>query len=141
MWFFIFSGSLARCADDNGPVAVARRLFVAMQAHDGAAASALFLAGATLGSVDAAGNASVIPFEKFVERIASSKSNLLEQIWEPQVLQHGPIAVVWASYNFHLDGKLNHCGVDSFQLIRTDSGWKISAISDTRETVGCSERN
>jgi hypothetical protein len=140
LWLVVFSGSLARCGDDNGPVAAAQRLFDAMQAHDGAAASALFLPGATLGSVDAAGKASVIPFEKFVARIASSKSNWLEQIWDPQVMQHGAIAVVWASYNFHRDGKLSHCGVDSFQLIKTASGWKISAISDTRETAGCSER-
>lgn len=107
-----------------------------MKAHDAAAASALFLPGATLGSVNA-GQSSVVPFEKFVEHIGTGKGEWLERIWNPKVLEHGSLAVVWAEYDFHLNGKFSHCGIDSFTLLKTDKGWKIAAISDTRETTGC----
>jgi hypothetical protein len=135
------SASLARCADDGSPVAVAQKLFDAMKAHDAAAAGALFLPGATLGSVDATGKVSIIPFEKFVDRVGTGKGVWVERIWDQKVLEHGPIAVVWANYDFRLDGKLSHCGIDSFQMLKTESGWKISAVSDTRKTSGCGQTN
>lgn len=42
------------------------------------------------------------------------------------------LASVWAPYKFYLNGKLSHCGTDSFQLIKTADGWKIQYIIDTR---------
>ena len=127
------------CAGDAGPAETAQKLFDAMKAHDGAAATALFVPGATLASVGADGKPSLIPFEKFVQALATSQSTWLERIWETKVLQHGPVAVVWAEYDFHLNGKFSHCGIDSFQMLKTESGWKISAVSDTHETSGCSK--
>jgi hypothetical protein len=128
----------ARAANTgDNPTAVTQKLFDAMKAHDAAAATALFVPGATLSSVDASGKASVIPFEKFVEHLGTSKSTWLERMWNPQVLEHGSIAIVWAEYDFHLNGKFSHCGIDSFTLLKSDSGWKIAGISDTRETYGC----
>jgi hypothetical protein len=129
--------SLAQAADDDSPTATAQKLFDAMKAHDGAAATALFVPGATLASVDAGGKASVIPFEKFVEHIAASKSRWLERIWNPKVLEHESIAVVWAEYDFHLNGKFSHCGIDSFSMLKTGTGWRIVGISDTRQTSDC----
>jgi len=129
--------SLVSAANDETPTAVAQKLFDAMKAHDTAAATALFMPGATLSSIDAAGKASAIPFEKFVEHIGSSKSSWLERIWDPKVLEQGPIAVVWAPYDFHVSGKFSHCGIDSFTMLKTAGSWKIAAISDTRETSGC----
>ncbi len=129
---------LAQSAEDQ-PVAVAQKLFDAMKAHDSQAAAALFLPGATLSSVDADGKTSVTPFEKFAERIGSSKKGWLERIWNPKVLQHGTIAVVWADYDFYLDGQFSHCGVDAFQMFKTKGGWKIAGISDSRVTQGCEQ--
>jgi len=45
----------------------------------------------------------------------------------------GPLAMVWAPYHFYYNGTLLHCGVDSFQLIRTGGVWKILYIVDTRK--------
>ena len=39
---------------------------------------------------------------------------------------HGLIATVWAPYDFWIDGKLSHCGIDAFDLIKTEDGWKIA---------------
>ena len=131
--------AVARCAEESGPAAVAQKLFDAMHTHDAAAAGALFLPGSTLSSVDAAGKTSVTPFEKFVERIGTSQKGWLERIWNTKVLEHGSIAVVWADYDFYLDGKFSHCGIDAFHMLKTETGWKIAAVSDSRLTSGCEQ--
>ena len=133
----VFIASCAVAVAGDAPTDVAEKLFSAMRAHDASAAAALFLPGAQLSSMDATGKVSTMPIEKFTERVGTGKGDWLERIWNPNVLVNGSIAVVWAEYDFHLDGKFSHCGVDSFQMFKTDDGWKISAISDTRVTVGC----
>ena len=44
----------------------------------------------------------------------------------------GPLAMVWAPYEFYYKGKFRHCGVNSFQLVRLEDGWKINYLIDTR---------
>ena len=122
-------------AADSSPVDVAQELFDAMKSHDANAAKALFIPGATLST---AGKPSAMPIETFVEHIGSGKGVWLERIWNPKVLENGSIAVVWAEYDFHLDGKFSHCGIDSFQMLKTPDGWKIASVSDSRQTAACS---
>lgn len=45
---------------------------------------------------------------------------------EPTVLIEGDVAVVWTRYVFEIDGEVSHTGVDAFDLVRTDEGWKIA---------------
>lgn len=131
--------SLAYVAsDEQSPTATVQRLFDAMAAHDANAGRALFTEDALLFSVRPDGTAVATPHEKWLERLGASKDAWLERIWNPKVLEHGTIAVVWAEYDFHLNGKFSHCGIDSFSLLKTATGWKIAAVSDTRETSGCS---
>lgn len=127
---------VARSQDLN-PSGVVQRLFEAMSAHDAAAARQLFTPDAMLSSVRPDGTAVEMPHEKWIERLGASKDAWLERIWDPTLLEHGSIAVVWAEYDFHLNGKFSHCGVDSFSLLKTATGWKIAAIADTHETSGC----
>lgn len=133
----LFLASFVSAADDVSPVATAQKLFDAMKAHDGSAANALFLPGATLSSIGANGKVSVSSTDDFSKRLSASKAEWLERIWKPKVLEQGAIAVVWAEYDFHLNGKFSHCGIDSFTLLKTDTGWKIASISYTHETSSC----
>ena len=133
----MFSASFVRAADNQGPAQAAQKLFDAMRAHDRAAVSALFIPGSTVASVDADSKVSVMPAEDFATRVGNGKGDWLERIWNPQVLEHGSIAVVWAEYDFHLNRKFSHCGIDSFSMLKTASGWKIAGVSDTREVSGC----
>ena len=45
---------------------------------------------------------------------------------EPTVFVDGDVAMVWAPYVFYRDGALSHTGVDVFNLLRTEDGWKIA---------------
>ena len=74
---------------------------------------------------------------QFLQNLSGERSEMLERMWEPTVLQQGRMAVVWTPYDFHIDGQFSHCGVDAFNLIRTDDGWKIAGIMYTVEPTGC----
>jgi hypothetical protein len=122
---------------DPGPEVVVQQLFDAMAARDAIAAKALFVLDAGLFSLGANGKANRMPLDDFLNVLGSGKVEWKERIWNATVLVHGPIAVVWAPYDFHLSGSFTHCGYDSISLLKTLAGWKITYISDTRETEGC----
>lgn len=122
---------------EPGPDAVVQKLFDAMAARDALAAKELFVPDAGLFSLGKNGKPNRMPLQDFLDAIGSGKAVWKERIWDANVLVHGPIAVVWAPYDFHNNGSFSHCGYDSFSLLKTAAGWKITYISDTRETEGC----
>jgi hypothetical protein len=64
--------------------------------------------------------------EEYFADLQSSKQRMQERIWNPDVRIHGSIATLWAPYDFWIDGKFSHCGIDAFDLIKTEDGWKIA---------------
>jgi hypothetical protein len=124
-------------SEEQSVRAAVQRLFDAMSAHDATTASNLFAPSATLISVRPNGAPACTPVENWLTHMSSSKDKWVERIWNPQVLQHGAIAVLWADYDFHLNGKFHHCGVDSFNLVKTPAGWKIAGVLYTSETQSC----
>jgi len=65
--------------------------------------------------------ASVPKTFKFEEKLLSYKIQI-----------DGPMAHVWTPYEFYVNGKLSHTGVNSFQLYKDAAGWKIIYCVDTR---------
>jgi len=63
----------------------------------------------------------------WLEAMPGRKQAWFERMWNPEVRIHGLIATVWAPYDFWKDGTFGHCGVDAFNLVKTDEGWKISS--------------
>jgi hypothetical protein len=125
-------------AATDTPVGAVQALFDAMKAHDAAAVRAVTLPETTLTVIHDDGKPPTFStIDKFEERVGSSKDAWLERMWNPKVLEHGPIAVVWADYDFHLNNKFHHCGIDAVNLVKTSEGWKVSGISYTAETTAC----
>lgn len=62
-----------------------------------------------------------------------------EPIRKPVVQLDGDLASVWAEYQVRMQGKVSHCGYDSFQLARLGGRWKILSVSDTFRQAGCGE--
>lgn len=60
-----------------------------------------------------------------------------ERYWSPTVLVRGHIAVVWTPYEFWLDGKRSHCGIDTFDLVKADGRWRVANAMWTVEPDGC----
>lgn len=72
--------------------------------------------------------------EEYLAQLQASKQTMRERIWNPEVRVHGSIATMWAPYDFWIDGKYSHCGVDAFDLIKTEEGWKIAGGTYTIES-------
>jgi hypothetical protein len=49
----------------------------------------------------------------------------------------GEMAMAWTPYEFYVNDKFYHCGVDVFTLMHTEKGWKIVGIVDTRRKENC----
>jgi len=68
-----------------------------------------------------------------------------DEVWDEQIftyrIEHeGTLATVWTDYTFYLGEKLSHCGVNTFQMVDTENGWKILNITDTRRKEKCREK-
>ena len=60
-----------------------------------------------------------------------------EQIFVYRVEEDGTLASVWTEYTFYLGAKMSHCGVNTFQVVDTEEGWRILNIIDTRRKDNC----
>jgi hypothetical protein len=78
------------------------------------------------------------PFKQFLEP-RTNGDRYLERMWDPVVSRRGSLAVVWAPYEFQLNGKTSHCGVDVFNLVKIDGRWRIAVASWTVEPDACPE--
>jgi hypothetical protein len=112
-------------------------LFAAMAKHDVDASRRLILPGASFVVVLPDGTVKIEPDTGYLETLGKHKEVFRERIWDAQVMVQGNLAQVWAPYDFHLDGKLSHCGIDSFSLVHGTGGWRIAGISYTVQKAGC----
>jgi hypothetical protein len=51
---------------------------------------------------------------------------LRERYWDPSVMIRGGIAVVWAPYEFWIDGKTSHRGIDIVDFVKVDGEWIVA---------------
>ena len=71
---------------------------------------------------------------EFYKSIASIPSNVKfqEKILSYNIQIDGSMAHVWTSYEFYLNDKLSHSGVNAFTLFKEKDTWKIIYLIDTR---------
>ena len=128
-------------APDAAIVAAAQRFFDAMAANDPVALRDVTLPGTVFTAVrrsEGGGtNVSRILFEDFAKNL---RPGFHEAMWSPQVHIRGDmLATLSAPYEFKLDGKTTHCGIDVFNLAKVDGNWKIASLSWTQEPGACEE--
>lgn len=75
----------------------------------------------------------------FLNSVASKKR---EDIWEEKLVSvhiniDDNMANVWTPYEFYLNNKFSHCGVNSFQLFNDGVKWRIIYLIDTRRKQDC----
>jgi hypothetical protein len=71
---------------------------------------------------------------QFYKSIASIPSSMKfqEKILSYNIQIDGTLAHVWAPYEFYLNDKLSHSGVNTFTLFKESNTWKIIYLIDTR---------
>ncbi|WP_422090073.1 nuclear transport factor 2 family protein [Tenacibaculum ovolyticum] len=77
--------------------------------------------------------------KKLLIGIANKKveNTYLEKLLSWDIKINGNLASVWTPYQFYLNGKLSHCGANSFQLFNNNGKWEIIYIVDMRRRENC----
>lgn len=70
----------------------------------------------------------------FFKSIASipAEVKFQEKILSYSIQVDGSMAHAWTPYEFYVNGKLSHKGVNAFTLFNKDNTWKIVHLIDTR---------
>ena len=137
---FGFLSGLARAASPEERLVLApvQEMFDGMAKHDAAAIKQPLLPGGRM-VLMRDGKPVVRTFEAFAERAGRpGTAHIEERIHDPLVRIDRDLAVVWAPFEFLVDGKVNHCGTDLFDLVHTDGKWLIASVADTSRT-NCSK--
>lgn len=119
---------------------VVTQMFDGMRNADSASVRAVFAPGARFASVDVRATPPAVRYDSvggWINGIASSNKRWNEQVYDITVAVDADMAHVWAPYTFYLDGKWNHCGVDSIELLKVGGAWKVTQLSDTRSREKC----
>jgi hypothetical protein len=126
-------------AERQAVLAAVDRFFASMNRRDTALARAIMLPGSMAYIVVPGREPRFSTDTAFIRSLATGTARLMERIWDPRVEIHGPIAEVWTRYDFHVDGKFSHCGIDDFSMVLTPTGWRIASVTYTVEQTGCPE--
>lgn len=133
--------AFAQAPDDEGTaIAVVNQLFAGMKAKDAEQIKSVFLSDGQLIAIDkprdgkGLSKTRVLTGDAFATLIAGNKgADYIEFMPSPEARVTGDLAVVSGRYTFHLGDKLSHCGTNTFNLVRTDTGWKIANAASTLE--------
>ncbi|MBT4053017.1 MAG: hypothetical protein HOE73_07995 [Bacteroidetes Order II. Incertae sedis bacterium] len=122
---------------------VVSKVFEGINTHDGdlirsvMAPSAILFSSSMLNEIP---RANMSTAEQFAEGVSDPDQGFIERMFETEVRIREGIATVWDQYDFHINKRFSHCGVDTFSLIRSAEGWKIVSLIYTVENEGCPER-
>ncbi|MDG2119409.1 MAG: nuclear transport factor 2 family protein [Gammaproteobacteria bacterium] len=129
-------------SDDEKLVrATAEQFFLAIETKDRALLESIMVPGSLNISTQELQNdqakITTLNYASMIDLLTGAGNEKKERAWDETILVQGHIAVYWAPYDFHVDQKFTHCGIDSFQLIKKEERWLISNASWTRETLNC----
>ena len=109
-----------------------------MKTSDSSKISNAFTKNAILQTITKTGEAKIENIKDFATSISKAeRGSLEERIAFSNILIDGNLASVWTPYEFYYQGKFSHCGVNSVQLIKINTEWKIQYIIDTRRKFDC----
>jgi hypothetical protein len=118
-------------AEQKAVMAPIQQMFDGMEKRDAAAIKKPVLAGGVM-VLMRDGKPSRMTFEEFADLVAKPGStHIQERIYDPLVRIDHDLAVVWAPFEFLVDGKVDHCGTDLFNVVHTDGTWVIASVADT----------
>ena len=140
-WFFFLAGATAigflisslhaATPEQQEVLAPVQALFDGMAKRDSDAIRKPLLTGGTM-VLMRGGKPTQMTFDAFAELVAKpGTTHIEERIHDPLVRIDHDLAVVWAPFEFLVDGKVDHCGTDLFNLVRTDGKWLIASVADT----------
>lgn len=136
--------ALAQTSESNEVQQTIDRLFEGMIKSDSSMVASAFKSDAIMQTVrnHEDGSVSIANGElsRFLSDIHRAEPGVLnEKLNGYEIKIDGDLASAWTPYEFYVGETFSHCGVNSFQLLNTDDGWKIFHIVDTRRRANCVE--
>ena len=119
--------------DEDQIKAVILKTFSAMKSVDSVALKSCFTEKAVLqiSQVKPEGNTvREVPIASFVKNVMTRKPGDMDErvlSWGPILVDH-EIATAWVPYEFYLNGKFTHKGVDAFILVKVGEEYKIQTL-------------
>ena len=113
--------------------AVILKTFSAMKSVDSVALKSCFTEKAVLqiSQIRPEGNiVREVPIANFVKNVMTRKAGDMDErvlSWGPILVDH-EIATAWVPYEFYLNGKFTHKGVDAFILVKVGEEFKIQTL-------------
>jgi hypothetical protein len=125
--------------DEQAVLAPIQAMFAGMSARDAAAIRKPTLPGGVM-VLMRDGKPVQMTFEDFATRVAKPGTTKIEErIHNPLIKIDNDLAVVWAPFDFYVDGKVSHCGTDLFNMVRQEGEWRIASVADTSRNT-CSAK-
>lgn len=134
------AAAAAAAADESAILATIDAIFATLETGD----SATFLK-----HVDPAGRITAVgtwpdgttgPKQRSLAEYAARMqpgNGFVERIAAPVIFIDADIAMVWARFTLHKDGKLLGCGIDHFDMVRTGGTWKLTNLTYSTRTTAC----
>jgi len=132
-----------RAADSLAIIKIIDDVFEGMRKGDSAMISKHLLPEVIMHSVGLGPNEQTKIFTDskpaaWLQAVAQPKA----QMWDERTINYKlnlteGLATIWMDYAFFIDEQFSHCGVNSFQLVKSMGKWKIIYIIDTRKKENC----
>jgi ketosteroid isomerase-like protein len=132
----------AHHADETAIEQVMKQYHAAILAHDGTALSGLFLPDANLwlnvlsdsayarakAKSPTAQKVRVSSYRDFAKLVSTTPKNFDPEHSNVVIHTDGTIAAVYFDFVFNVDGKASNRGSETWQLVKTEDGWRIASI-------------
>src|SRR3984957_18748113 len=129
--FLLAVTSLPAVGQDSSVLSPIDAMFQGMTDRNPAAIKAAALPGTML-ILMRDGKPEQMTIETFADHLNKpSKTRIEELIHDPLIRMDKDLAMVWAPFEFLVDGTPDHGGTDLFNLVRTYGKWLIAGIADT----------
>lgn len=126
--------------DRQAAIDVVNRLFASMKAKNAEQIRAVFAADGQLIAIDkprdgkGPSKTRLFTGEAFAKMISEAAgADFVEAMPSPEARVSGDMAVVSGRYTFYVGDKFSHCGTNTFNLVRTEAGWRIANGASTLE--------
>ena len=128
---FLTASLHAATSEEQAVLAPVKALFDGMAKRDPEAIKQPLLPGGTM-VLMRDGKPTQMTFEAFADRVGRpGTTHIEERIHDPLVRIDHDLAMVWARFEVLVDGKVDHCGTDLFNLVSEDGNWLIASVADT----------
>jgi hypothetical protein len=126
-----FAAAAPRSSEEKAALASFQVMLDGLGRRDKAAMMAQLLPGGSA-TLMRNGKPVQMSFEALTDRLSKpGPESHEERIHDALVRVDGDVAIIWAPFEFLIDGKVDHCGRDIATLVLVEGRWLVAYIEDT----------